>query len=222
MTFAQWIIDKTEPGMLAAIAVLDPIHGSGSLQLGRGTATGSNVSICVSPGPTLPQAFEGGRCRHLWRVDAHSSSFRDHIGLLCMKSQRDLTAGAGSAYALVGRITSSDGRIETLRLQKYTAGITELGEILAGLSIPSVTPGTVLALELEWLVDLEALGGVRLIGRYGADFDSLTEAFTIVDTTDPLTETTGEGPFIYIHFSSTPMTVSLDRTRHRRVLSTSL
>lgn len=227
MTLQQWTIDKTEAGMTAVIDSVTPIDGTGSLQFDRGSASGSDISITASPRELFAQGFTSGRCRHLFRVDAHSGSTGSYCGIVVQKSQENLTAGAGSAYGWIIRSSTTSGIGGNgwfLHLMKYSAGLVDYNvadvteDRLADVGLTAVTLGTAFAMELEWLLDVPNLGGVRLIGRYGVDFDNLTDVRTYVDTSSPLETSVNEGPLMFCQ-STGSITVSVDRTRHRRILT---
>jgi len=200
---SAWTFYVTDVGMSAALSASNPILGTSALRIARNAVGTSNISAHGAL-ITWSHGWTRGRMRTAYRLDTHTATTDHGMGLYCLASQADLTAGVGACYALALRTSTTGGTIDSLRLVKYSAGLAAPtgGVVLATYATGNIVLGTIVCIELEWRVDLTALGGVALTGRYATGFvlpaqPTLPTVLTYTDTSSPLTSSVGEGVWIF-------------------------
>ena len=118
-----------------------------------------------------------------------------------MQSQPDLTAG-GACYAAMLHTADLGGTIDSYRLVQYSSGIVApTTNILVQESGLALVLGTLVALEVEWRLDLAELGGITIIGRRGAqtNYSDLADVWSVTLTSNVLTASVGEGLCVFMN-----------------------
>ena len=218
MALSNWTVAKSDTELSASLDLVTPIVGGGSLSLKNNAAPGTDDGIMMTPASPVASGFTRGKIRTLCRIDTSATASGQGLGIFFMADQADLTLGAGSCYALVWRTATTNGAISQLHIANYTAGFDDpTSYTLASESFAQVVAGTVLAMEVEWNLDVIGLGGLRIIARRGSltdeltDFSDMTEVVTHLDAS-PLLTSVGEGIFM-INNASGDMDVSFDQTK---------
>ena len=208
---SAFTIYKHDAGMTAAIDLVTPLLGSGSLLLGPNGTAGRRINMVRT---TTPNSFTSGRARFLLGTTVVGSL--DAFGFVFQLSQADLTGASGQAYAYyVEQAACSSWQP---KLAKITAGLATRTVLASG---TTYTATTARAVEVQWLLDIPNLGGMQLTVKLGTALDYsdlvLDSALNILVSTSVLTTSVGEGPMLaasgsagsyrYDHFEVVPLIV---------------
>lgn len=195
----SWTVYKSNASEHVALDTVNVIVGASSLRMHRNGTTGRYVN-CERSGS--PKAFTSGQMRWLMKLVTNQTG--DWVGAVFQQSAADLTGGAGSAYGL-GLQVIIGGTTGQIELVKFTAGLGTRSTITTGAIVPFSTSELV-ALRLDWELNLAALNGLRVTVSYGAlaDFSDLTEQFETIITTSVLTTSAAEGPAVSRNGTTSP------------------
>lgn len=203
MALADWDVTKNPAGI--DVSILNQRLMIDNLAT---RSTNSSNFAHLRPNSSFPRGHLIGKIRTKMEITDHLlAGNRDGFyGVLCMMSQSDLTAGAGSCYCFGLRLVEPTTFEVDWALIKFTAGFNSI-------SIHSSTANTILlgrddqtldpqidvnyTLELQWCYH-ELIQGVNLIARVGLaenNFDDLQTVYDVTDTSTPLTTSVGEGLF---------------------------
>jgi len=203
MALTDFTFYTTEAGQEVALTSTNPILGTSSLRVRRHTATGTNLACNGLRAAPAERGFVRGRLRTALRLETHTGTIDHGLGLLCMQSQTNLSSGAGSAYGLMLRTSTTGGLIDSLRLLRYTAGLAApTSNILASYAV-NLALGTTVCLALEWRFD-PGRNEIRLTGYFSPTFTFptqpiLPQVLTTVVTSGALSTSVGEGVGIFIN-----------------------
>lgn len=190
MAFGDWDFFFAN-GATAGIQAIDAIVGSASLEV----TSPSNGIAHGHRKVAFPRGFLKGKVRTLLRLDAEL--FQPKAGLYCMTETSGLLGAGQSCYTL--RYEAAVGS-NNFSLEKHTGGLGGATTTLDETTIPQIAPGSgdVMAIELEWNLDIPALGGIFIIGRVGTindlTFGSLTSVLSVTDFS-PFLTSESEGIF---------------------------
>lgn len=170
--------------------LVNPIAGAASLIVRRVSSNGPSASCNFAPKtPTFPQGLARGTLQALVDNPAAAAGNEDALGLLCMQSQRNLTA-SGSAYGLQWNPVG-----QRLQLTRYTLGLVNAAgrTVLMNLNPFALSVATLL---LAWRYDA-ASDRVFLYCYTGevSDFSDLQLRGSVVDSTGNLTAHVTEGGY---------------------------
>lgn len=197
MTLADF--DQYSAGITSLTLALDgsaPLIGSKSLYFSGASTSTSHQRLHLVRNVAGQFGKSKGRRRGLFQVGTSDTGMTEdtshYYGFLAMQSAANITS-TGTAYACVLR------SFEVLQLLKITAGGLSASWTVQflGQHGPAFTKGTVIALEFEWIADLDQRGGTQLTIRTGSatDYSDLAPVLTYMDTATPLLTSAGEGEF---------------------------
>ena len=197
MAFADHEFDKSDPGITNVIDVADPINGNGALRVdnaGNEAAPAINI-LNERLNTNFQRGLIDGKIRTRFHISDHELAVtrEGEYGIYCMASQLDLTLGAGAAYAFVLHVdTDFDWR-----LVEYASGISIGGgriDHASGSTVGAPALDKNMVMELDWVLDLDNIGGIRLTCRAAAGTDfSLLETVYTVTLGSPLLTSVSEG-----------------------------
>lgn len=194
MAFSDW--DFFGPPTEALQPSSAAIVGSSSLEV-----TGNNSQAWQGQlNSGFSRGFTIGKIRTLMNVESTSDPTNLYPGIFCMSESENVTAITNDLYAVAVNPNNVSGNVQ---LKKLNNGILDFdSESVLGSSQIDFTVGNTIALELEWLADVDQIGGVLLRVRTGTelDYSDLSEVITYVDVSSPYTSTFAEG--IMCHFQS--------------------
>jgi hypothetical protein len=224
MALLDWeiypFISVTTQYSFVALDFATPVVGSGSLHhvnLTGSIAGGFNAIPTDASG--FPHGKINGRLRTLVRWDVFPGVSAPSIaGCVFMQSQNDLMNTGGGNYYFFGLRTYENwSQPSELVLRKvvgdrlYVAAFGDSGSNISLETIDvdallgtTITTGTVVALEVDWVVDVAQTGGIYIIGKVGlqTDFSDLGVAFTHIDFNSPFVTTVAEGLGLAIRHAS--------------------
>ena len=164
------------------------VEGTGSLLIARVSGTSTEQLTYAPKTPAQVQGTTFGAMRLLMSIEElHSPS--QATGLLCMQSQRDLTA-TGEAYGL--RWAPVSGRLSII---KILDGLVNAGDITELAFVTGIT-GSLRSVQITWRVAADT-ASIRFTVTTGTalDFSDLALAFSVTDNDSPLITTVTEGGF---------------------------
>ena len=211
MALSDWTQTFSGPAGTVSIDVTDPMVGSGSLDyVAAPTVTTRSGHTWVLTAPPFSNGFTKGRIRTLIRWNTGGNIAVDgrfwECGIVAMMSNADVTVDGGGqtcytfAVGSGSAVATNQFRLLLLKHTDGLAGAVGTHTIFYEANTPGAHPPSAddfWPIELEWVADLGGLGGTRLIGRVGTknslDFGTLADVIDVVDTTDPLLTSVGEG-----------------------------
>ena len=194
----DWVIYRDNTEMTALIHLGSGIiAGTGTLEL-RELTTGAWNQIHLIRA-TSPSAFVSGRCR--WLTARSGGSLGDVWGFQFCQSQADLTGGSGLSYLAT---LHQPGATRNVRLYRCSAGLNTK-TLLVDAPAFTMPDGDIVAMEVQWLLDVQNLGGMHIRIRNSDPYDTLPVGWTweeilintpvsYLDLSGYLTSSVGEGP----------------------------
>jgi len=193
MPIADWEVYKANASQTFVVETSSPIHGSGSFKFNRGGTAGQYENIRRL---NTPRGFTSGRLRWLFKMPG-TLLLNTYAGVAFQQGQADLTATGTAYYACIQISNSSSSH--RLQIRQMTAGLPTTTQLFQSTSAFTATTGTVLSLEVQWVLDIASLGGIRFNMKRGTatDYSDLVDEPGIINqvsTTTVLQTSVGEGP----------------------------
>jgi hypothetical protein len=217
MALSDWTIYKNIAGLQVSIETSTPIVDDGSLHLQNvGISTGTHQFINLTNNDYV-KGKSRGRIRTLLNFKATPAPATDRTfaGINFLSAALDMSPGTPNTYAF-SAFSDFSGGVRTFRLSRWSiAGPLGSEVTLHTVAHPAFTFGTPFALEVEWHLDVAALGGVRIILRKGTalDFSDLVQIYDAVDPSLAITSTASEGVYLFRFGSGgNPFDVLFDKT----------
>lgn len=197
MPFADHVFTKSDAGITVVQDDNDLIDGTGAVRMDNfGNEFSPAVNIAQERlGPAFAIGETSGFIRTKFQVSEQLFLItrEGQYGIYFMASQLDLTLGAGTAYAFV---LHADNTGFSWRLVQYSLGISISGvtTLESGETTGDPVLGKNMVMEADWDLDIDGIGGMRIICRAaaGTDYSQLEEVYNVT-IGSPLTTTTCEG-----------------------------
>lgn len=195
----------------ASLEVTNPIVGSGSLATGKPSADATLGAVNCHLDSGFTVGLEKGRIRTIFQPafdTTLTSVYNSYIGgMYFMSDADDLTTGTPDFY--VACLTKAYNTADEWRpiIGKRTGGTLQgagfgynggsTGDVFVDTaSTITLVEDNTISLQIEWNLDIAALGGLRItmsVGNPGdTDFGNLAVVYDFVDAT-PFTVATSEG-----------------------------
>jgi len=203
MAFGDWTTIADAP-LVTALNVSTPIIGSGSYSLVGNTGTNDALTTYLDP-LSFSKGFVKGRLRNILRrgTGSNGATTNDYAGFFYMASAVDLV-NIGGRYNWAG--LRSNGSVNDfspeIRVQPTVnlARNINASTILAD-TAPVVTllVGETLPIQVDWVLDIPNLGGIRhilSIGNVGdLDYSNLAVVYDLIDGSPLVPAPVNEGMF---------------------------
>lgn len=220
MAFGDWDFFNDGQGT-QALDLSDPLVGNGSLRFQNGSTSNSDHHMtAMLKAASFTLGITKGRIRSLIQIEkgGHASipnSDRLHFGVGCMRNLTGVEMSAtGGGQLYIGGLAKNFVADEwEFGISRLTLGIpTSLDMIGGGGTGQTVvasggtitlTDQDILPIQLEWILDIAQLGGIRLtLSRGNVNDLNFANLATVLDVVDPGALTTANAEGIWCNWGS--------------------
>jgi hypothetical protein len=194
MALADWEVYKADSSQTFVVETSSPIFGSGSFKFNRGGTAGQYENIRRL---NTPRGFTSGRLRWQFKVTTQLLN-NTYAGVAFQQSQANLTGASGTGYFACMQISNSASS-HRLQVRRISAGLPTTSMLFESTSAFTLNLNTTIALEIQWVLDIATLGGIRFNMKRGTltDYSDLADEAGIINqvsTTTVYQTSVGEGP----------------------------